>query len=222
MNSAASILSQAQLPARRSISREEMAELPVRRYEGEVCLVTTRQELERARDDIRQETVTGLDTETRPAFRKGESYPPALVQVATARAVYLFQLSRPDVLPVVAELLTNPHSVKAGVALAHDLRTLRAVISFAEKNVLDLGVIARRWGLEQTGLRNLAGIFLGFRVPKGARTSNWAAPQLTAGQIAYAATDAWACRELLLRFETLGLLEGRPPLAPAGGASPGE
>jgi ribonuclease D len=212
---------QATLPSRRSISREEMAELPVRRYEGEVCLVTTRQELERARDDIRQETVTGLDTETRPSFRKGESYPPALVQVATARTVYLFQLIRPDVLPVVAELLTNAHSIKAGVALAHDLRTLRQVVSFAEKNVLDLGLVARRWGLEQTGLRNLAGIFLGFRVPKGARTSNWAAPQLTAAQIAYAATDAWACRELSLRFEALGLLEGRPRVPPAGSVSTG-
>ncbi len=55
-------------------------------------------------------------------------------------------------------------------------------------------------------MRNLAGIFLGFRIPKGTRTSNWAAPQLSAAQIAYAATDAWACRELYLRFRSLGLL----------------
>ena len=29
---------------------------------------------------------------------------------------------------------------------------------------------------------------------------------LTPAQIAYAATDAWACRELYLRFESLGML----------------
>jgi ribonuclease D len=74
------------------------------------------------------------------------------------------------------------------------------------ENVLDLGVVARRRGLGQTGVRNLAGMFLGFRIPKGNRTSNWAAPRLTAAQITYAATDAWASRELYLRFETLGLL----------------
>jgi len=52
----------------------------------------------------------------------------------------------------------------------------------------------------------LAGIFLGFRVPKGAKTTNWAAPRLSAQQITYAATDAWTCRELYLRFDELGML----------------
>ncbi len=72
--------------------------------------------------------------------------------------------------------------------------------------MLDLGDLARSSGSRQTGVRNLAGIFLGFRIPKGAQTSNWAAPHLSAAQIAYAATDAWACRELYLRFRSLGLL----------------
>jgi hypothetical protein len=41
---------------------------------------------------------------------------------------------------------------------------------------------------------------------KGAQTSNWAAPRLSAAQITYAATDAWVCRELFLHFQTLGML----------------
>ncbi len=190
----------------RSISREEMADLPIRRYEGEVCLVTTPRDLERALADIRQESVVGFDTETRPSFRKGESHPTCLVQAATASKVYLFQLRQLDVFQIVAELLAQPRIVKAGVALAYDLRSLKLVFPFTEKNVLDLGVVARRRGLDQTGLRNLAGIFLGFRIPKGTRTSNWAAAQLTAQQITYAATDAWVCRELFLRFQSLGLV----------------
>ena len=72
--------------------------------------------------------------------------------------------------------------------------------------MLDVGVAARRAGLKQTGVRNLAGIALGFRIPKSASTSNWAAPRLSPAQIAYAATDAWVCRELFLCFERLGLL----------------
>lgn len=200
----------------RSISREDIANLPIRRYEGKVCLVATPQDLEHALADIRQESVVGLDTETRPSFRKGESHLPCLVQAATARAVYLFQFRRLDVFPVLAELLSEPRIVKAGVALANDLRPLKLLFPFTEKNVLDLGVVARRCRLRQTGLRNLAGIFLGFRIPKGARTSNWAAPHLSAAQITYAATDAWACRELFLRFQSLGLLRAKPP-APAGG-----
>ena len=70
---------------------------------------------------------------------------------------------------------------------------------------------SRRAGLAQTGLRNLAGVFLGFRIPKGKRTSNWAAVRLSPAQIAYAATDAWVCRELFLCFEQLGLLGADGP-----------
>ena len=189
-----------------SISREDMAKLPIRRYEGRLCLVATPEDLEQARADLRSEAVVGLDTETRPAFRKGESHLPCLVQAATARAVYLFQLRRVEVFPVLAELLSDPRIVKAGVSLKDDLRALKRVFPFAEKNMLDLGVVARRSGFGQTGVRNLAGILLGFRIPKGTKTSNWAAPHLSAAQITYAATDAWACRELFLRFRSLGLL----------------
>ena len=196
------ILPEGILPA---ISREAMGALPIRRYDGPVCVVATRTELNDALADIQQETVVGFDTETRPAFKKGERYDPALVQVATARAVYLFQLRRVDVIPGLADMFAAPHIVKAGVAVARDIRDLKEVFAFAEKNVVDLGVIAKRYGLEQTGVRNLAGIFLSCRVTKGARTSNWAASELTPTQIAYAATDAWIGRELYLRFKTLGL-----------------
>lgn len=191
---------------RSAISRDEMLELPVRRYEGEICLVETLQHLERARADLRDERVVGFDTETRPAFTRGESYPPALVQAATARAVYIFQLRQRETFPVVAELLEAAHIVKTGVSVSRDLRDLRAVIDFEHRNVLDLEGVARRSGLKQTGVRNLAGMLLGFRIPKGNTTSNWAAPKLTPAQIAYAATDAWACRELYLAFEARGLL----------------
>jgi len=190
----------------RSISREDMAKLPIRRYAGRVCVVATPQDLGEARSDLLAEAVVGLDTETRPAFRKGESHLPCLVQAATARAVYLFQLRRAEVFPVLAELLSDPRIVKAGVSLKDDLRALKQVFAFTEKNMLDLGELARSSGLGQSGVRNLAGILLSFRIPKGTKTSNWAARELSAAQITYAATDAWACRELYLRFQSLGLL----------------
>src|SRR5438093_9256503 len=71
----------------RSISREDMAKLPIRRYAGRVCVVATPQDLEQALEDLRQESIVGFDTETRPAFKKGESHLPCLVQAATAREI---------------------------------------------------------------------------------------------------------------------------------------
>ena len=83
MNPASPVVAQNKIA--RSISREDMAKLPIRRYAGRVCVVATPQDLGEARSDLLAEAVVGLDTETRPAFRKGESHLPALVQGASAR-----------------------------------------------------------------------------------------------------------------------------------------
>jgi len=199
----------------RSISREALNELPIRRYEGEIVLVTSIAELERARDDLAAERVVGFDTETRPAFRKGESFLPCLAQVATARAVYLFRLGPRDAPAEVlaasantlAKMLGASGPVKAGVSLADDVKALAGVFPFEAERLLDLGRLARQHGLAQSGVRNLAAIFLGARIPKGSKTSNWAAARLNSQQIGYAATDAWICREIYLHFERLGLIE---------------
>ena len=190
----------------RSISRDEINALPIRRWEGEVRVVVSAEEAARALAEIREETVTGFDTETRPAFRPGESYLPSLAQIATARAVYLFRLGSREMAAAVAEVLAAGPIVKAGVGLADDLKALKKVIEFTEKSTIDLGEAATRRGFKQTGVRSLAAIFLGFRVPKGSKTSNWARAHLTPQQVAYAATDAWTCRELYVRFRTLGLV----------------
>ena len=191
---------------RRRVTREEINDLPIRRYEGEVQVIARSDEIASALDKILEESVVGFDTETRPAFRVGDSHPPALAQVATARAVYLFQVRHREAVAAVARILGEAHIVKAGIGLADDLKALKKVIEFAEKSIVDLGTVATRQGLEQTGVRNLVGLFLGFRIPKGTKTSNWSRPQLTAQQITYAATDAWACRELYVRFRTLGFI----------------
>jgi ribonuclease D len=195
------------LPAdiQRQVSREELAVLPIGRWEGEIVMVETPKHFDRAWADLAGEPSVGWDTETRPAFRVGESYLPSLVQAATSKTVYIFPLARMDFSKVVGGLFAEPTIVKAGISVADDLKKLKQVFPFEEASVLDLGMVAKRHGMKQTGLRNLAGVFLGLRIAKGAKTTNWSAPKLTAQQINYAATDAWACRELYLKFRELGL-----------------
>jgi len=202
----ASLSPAASLALPREISREALALLPVRRYEGEVVMVASPKDFDRAWEDLAQEAAVGWDTETRPAFKVGESYLPSLVQAATGRAVYLFQLAKMDFSKVVGGLFAEPSIVKPGISVADDLKKLKQVFPFEEASVLDLGTVAKRHGLKQTGLRNMAGIFLGIRVAKGSKTTNWAAPRLTEQQVNYAATDAWACRELYLKFKELGMV----------------
>ena len=178
--------------------------LPILRYDGPIHLITDEADLSPAARVISRERVVGFDTETRPTFRKGQVHQPSLVQIATSRSVYLFQLARLDCSQALSEVFGNPGIVKAGIAIGRDLADLQRLFPFQAANVVDLGAVAARHGLKQTGMRNLAGLFLGGRVTKSARTTNWAQPELTAAQRCYAATDAWICRELYLRFETLG------------------
>jgi ribonuclease D len=154
----------------RAILPQDLANLPIRRYEGELRLVASADALERELASMRRDRVLGFDTETRPAFRKGEAYPPSLVQLAGEGVVWILQLPRVEGPARLKEIFEAPDIVKAGVGVAEDLRQLK----------------------------KLAGIVLGFRIPKGKRTSNWAAAQLTRQQIGYAAMDAWAARALYL------------------------
>ena len=182
------------------ITKEQLAALPIRRYEGRVVLNDSKVFLE----DFEKENLIGFDTETRPAFKPGQSYLPSLVQLATARAVYLFQVQQHDFSEVLRTIFSAENITKAGVSVDDDLKNLRKLFEFHDKSVVDIGKVARARGLKQTGVRNLAGILLGARIPKGAKTTNWAAHVLTPQQIAYAATDAWACRVLFLRFREMG------------------
>lgn len=189
-----------------TITHAELALLDVRRYEGPVCLVSTPQDLDQAREEILVEKVVGIDTETQPTFHKGQVHLPTLVQVAASQTVYLFQLKRMDFTDLLKEMLENQAIAKTGIGLSHDFTKLKDRFPFEEKNVVDLSAIARNHGMKQTGVRNLAALFLGFRVFKGQSTTNWARAELTQNQIIYAATDAWVCRELHLCFQERGFL----------------
>jgi hypothetical protein len=72
--------------------------------------------------------------------------------------------------------------VKAGVGIGDDLKQLRELFAFEPAAVCDLGALARRKGIERSGVRALAAMFLGWRIPKGTKTSNWAAPRLSPQQ----------------------------------------
>jgi ribonuclease D len=191
----------------KTITKEEIARLAIRKYEGTICLVESAQDLEQAMYVIRREQVVGLDTETKPTFHKNQFHLPCLVQIATASAVYLFQLRRMEFSGALADVLENPALIKAGIGLANDFTSLKKVFPFEPHNIVDLSLLAQRQGIKQSSIRNLAALMFGFRVTKGCATSNWENVRLTPEQITYAATDAWVCRELFLRFQQLGFLD---------------
>jgi ribonuclease D len=207
-------------PERRSISHDELMALPILRYQGPICLVKSDDDLHHLAHDARHEHLVGFDTETRPTFKKGQSFPPCLVQVATAKMVYLIQIKRVNCAAVLAGILDNKHIIKAGVAITYDLAELGKLFPLQPANVVDLGDVARKHGMLQSGVRNLTGILLNARITKGARTSNWTKANLSESQMRYAATDAWISRELYLCFQQRGLLAHTSPVTATAHAQP--
>lgn len=194
---------------RRKLSKESINDLPIRRYEGEVRLVRTEEDLTRAVEVLRQERVLGFDTETKPTFRKGKVNAPALVQLAGEEVVFLVQLTWLPMSAPLASVLSSPDIIKAGVSIHDDMRELQKLFSFEPAGLVDLGNVARACRLETQGLRNLAANFFDCRISKGPQCSNWGQRELSARQVSYAATDAWIGREVYLRMRELGMLTGR-------------
>jgi ribonuclease D len=185
------------------IDKEEINQLPLGRWEGPVYLVRSSEEVEAAVERLACADLLGFDTETRPAFRKGQKYHPSLLQLATKEDVFVFQLRQTGLpIPLLA-VLGDQKIVKAGVALNFDLRSLQELKPFQPGGFVELAQMAKRCGIRNHGLRGLAAVVCGIRISKSARTTNWANPDLTAQQIQYAATDAWIGREIYLRLHAM-------------------
>ncbi len=179
-------------------SSEEINQLPLRQYEGPVRIVKDDADVPDMMRALHQERVLGFDTESRPAFQRGQSFPVSLIQFATVDTVYLVQIQQLQNPERIWTVFGAADVIKTGVAIQHDLRKLGEMAEVTPAGFVDLAAIATRMGFKKTGLRGLAAAILGIRVSKGAQRSNWAREELTEAQIRYAATDAWVAREIYL------------------------
>lgn len=189
------------------ISAEEVNVLPIRAYEGKIVLIDLEEDVEAAVKEIEQYNVVGFDTESRPAFNKGESYPVSLLQFATPKKVYLFRVNMLGMPKGISDLLSNPKLIKLGIALHDDKKDLRKLGVANPVGFKDIHSFIKDKGVINTGLRKLAAMILGFRISKSQQTSNWENPVLNERQQVYAATDAWVCLKIYDKLVELKLIE---------------
>lgn len=181
---------------KRKISKAEINELPLIAWEGEIQILESAEEMEAAASILANESHLGFDTETRPSFKKGDYYPPALIQLATEHCVYLFRISETETFDPLIPILESPDILKTGVAIKDDVKELRAMEDFTPNGFVEIADITVKLGYENRGLRALAGLLLQGRISKAAQVTNWARPKLDNKQVRYAATDAWISREI--------------------------
>ncbi len=188
-----------------SISKKEISVLPLKHYTGSIHLIDSDAKMRAAARSLGREKVLGFDTETRPAFKKGESYPPSLIQLAAADGVYIFQIRRINSHKALAGILADRNVLKAGIGVSEDIKKLNDILPFEPSGFIGLAGLAARAGIKNAGIRGLAALLFGFRISKQTQCSRWDAPALTRAQIVYAATDAWICREIYFAlFEKKG------------------
>ncbi len=190
----------------RKMTKPEIAALPMRAFPGTVMLVNRPEQINQAIELLEDETVLGFDTETRPAYRKGEVYPTALIQLCGAKGACVFQILQTGLPDPLVDILADSNIVKAGIAPGRDVDDLTAKREFTPAGFIDLSRISYRNRMKNHGLRGLAGVLLGFRISKKMQRSNWGRQNLSPEQILYAATDAWIGREIYLAMQKLNYI----------------
>lgn len=174
-----------------------ISQLPRYAYEGKIVVVQSASEAERAVSVLQRSPILGIDTETRPAFRKGESHQVALLQVANEELCFLFRMNELGFLPCMANLLADPNVLKVGLSLKDDFRMLRLRDNnFEPAGYIDLQDYVKTMGIEDMSLQKLYANVFAHRISKSARLSNWEADVLSNSQKVYAATDAVTCIQL--------------------------
>lgn len=187
---------------KKSIAKEELEQLPSYLYTGEIIVIEDPEQVDEAVNYLCSFDFLGFDTETRPAFHKGERYKVGLLQLATPESVYLFRLNKCGFSLSLRQLLGNSSVTKIGVGIRDDLHNLRKSAPFTPAAFIDLQEYAPRFGIEDKSFSKLMAIIFGVKISKRQRTSNWEAPELTEAQIRYAATDAWGSLRMYQRLST--------------------
>ena len=188
-------------------NKEAIHELPQVLFTGRIIVITSEKKAEKAVDFLLKQSILGVDTETRPVFRKGQSYKVSLLQVATHDTCFLFRLNILGITPSIKRLLENTETKMIGLSWHDDLLALHKRSDFKKGNFIDLQDIIGDLGIKDLSLQKLYANLFRQKISKRQRLTNWNNETLSEKQKQYAATDAWACIQLyeeIMRLKVSG------------------
>jgi ribonuclease D len=180
-----------------------ISSLPTVAFEGKIYVIVSEYEAMKAVDFLLAQPIVGVDTETRPSFKKGCQYKVSLLQVSTEDVCFLFRLNHTKLSPSIIRFLEDTTLPKIGLSWHDDLNGLRKLGNFTPGLFIDLQDHVKEIGIEDMSLQKLYANVFEQRISKSQQLTNWEADALTEAQKLYAATDAWACLMLYQRFEEI-------------------
>lgn len=178
--------------------------LPRYVFEGRIVVIQSVAEAERAVLALSKSRILGIDTETRPSFRRGQTHKVALLQIANEEICFLFRLNEIGFVPSLVRLLSDPEILKIGLSLHDDFMMLRQrEPSFVPAGCIDLQDYVKDLGIKDMSLQKLYANVFHMKITKRERLSNWEADVLSEAQKKYAATDAVTCIQLYKQIKHL-------------------
>ena len=187
----------------RSTPKQLIATLPKVEFKGKIVVIHSQREVKAAVDYLKRQPIVGVDTETRPSFRRGLVYQVALLQVSTLDICFLFRLNMIGLPTELVELLESTEVKKIGLSLKDDLALLKRRAPFRPQGFLDLQDFVKTMGIEDMSLQKLYANVFGEKISKSAQLTNWENAVLTESQKMYAATDAYTTLRLYLELNQL-------------------
>jgi ribonuclease D len=188
------------LNGKTTITNEELNELPLGAFEGNVVVVSDKENLKSVFEEVSSFKHIGFDTETKPVFVKGQRNKVALMQIALPEKVFLIRMKATGITPEMIGFLENENIQKIGVGIRDDIKAIQVLKRFKPAGFVELTNLTKQAALEVESVKKLTGLVLGFRISKSAQTSNWEAERLDQKQVSYAATDAWVCLQIYQRL----------------------
>lgn len=182
------------------ISKEEVNLLPVEEFAGKIHVIDSPDKLKNAFQILNRQRIVGLDTETKPSFKRGVIHKVSLLQVSTRYECFLFRLNKIGFPKELGKLLSNDKITKVGLALRDDLNGLFRQQNFKPKGFVDIQNEVRNYGILELSLQKIYAIIFGKKISKSQRLTNWENDVLTPQQEVYAATDAWATLQIYLHL----------------------
>lgn len=170
--------------------------LPLVEYPYKINVILNEYEAERAVDYLLTCDILGVDTETKPAFRRGQNHKVALLQVATREQCFLFRLNHLGLPQSIIRLLSNRMVPMVGLSWHDDIMSLHRRAEFTPGWFIDIQDIIGNIGIEDKSLQKLYANLFGEKISKRQRLTNWEVDVLSDKQKEYAAIDAWACINL--------------------------
>ena len=107
-----------------TIDKKLISEMPKEVFPGRIIIIYTEEDARKAVSYLNRCPVVGVDTETRPSFKKGKINKVALLQISTVDTCFLFRLNRIGIPDFLEEFLQND-TLKIGLSLRDDFSMLR-------------------------------------------------------------------------------------------------